>query len=187
MQATLANLKISRRLQAQFGEVNTGHVDPYTGVARMTWGAMIHSPELYRLDIDAIPVLFSETGFMDLKTGSLRMASTGLILNELFAGVVLFAINSKKPTCTLSVSVPNPVSNGNTITITRRPPAVVTVALGGTIFPAGGAATLPGTIITNAAGVGTAVITLTGVPVGRNITITATAGGQVGIGGAKSL
>lgn len=115
------------------------------------------------------------------------MASTGLILNEIFSGVVLFAINSKKPTCKLSVSVPNPVSNGNTITITLRPPAAVTVSLSGTVFPARGTATPPGTITTNAAGVGTAVATLTGVPEGRSITIRATAGGQVGIGGAKSL
>lgn len=186
LEVTLMDPPLDKSLAAKLGVPNTGEVDFDTGVARVTWGFQVHSPQLHALDIDPIPIVLTEVGFLDRKSAELHLAGTGLVTAGLFTGVFLLCGNPAKPVCTLSVSMPNPVSNGaNTVTIryTETPPSgtPVTFNLSGLIVNLGGVrgtATVPATVSVTGPGTATATLTLARARANSTVRVTASGGGQ---------
>lgn len=193
LEVSLMDPPLDKALAAKLGVPNTGEIDFDTGAARVTWGFQVHSPELYALDLDPIPIVLTEVGFLDRKSAEFHLAGTGLVTAGLFTGLFLLCGNPAKPVCTLNVSVPNPLSNGaNTVTIryTETPPSgtAVTFNLSGIVFAGGGGtATIPATTTITAPGTARVTLTLTGVRTGATVNVTASGGGQSDTGGAKVL
>lgn len=77
LQVALSNPAVCPPSPGRLGELNRGSVDYETRIVKMTWAATVQSPELYRLDIEPVPLVFQEFGFLDVETGGFRLTGSG--------------------------------------------------------------------------------------------------------------
>ncbi len=151
MTVFLNDVDIEKGLKRHIGPLNCGHIDYETGFTKLTWGMLIHSPELAALEIDPVPMVFSELGFYDAKTGRLDTAGPGIVTGGLFEELVALSSNGGTPppvpvvppsvlTVTINpnpLAAPPPRGRRATVTITETPappngtPFTLTFARGG--------------------------------------------------------